>query len=629
MRHALMAVAALLALSARPEFVEKEFSVPGGDYRYVDGAGWEGRRAIVFESVVPCSGRCPWVELELQPGYQYEFTGIVRKDLSPDSVVELALSWYDASGRRLTAAIAKPVNDNEVLPDGWVRYGGKTQIVPVTAVKALLHVYVCHGGKGRAVFDRFTLKRLDANWVGGVHTSAYRNMAKEGEVRFVVPLSHFDALRIPVEELDARFQVVGADGRKRRMPPTAMGADFAELRIDVSELAKGTHPVRFGVRTRERVYGTSQTDFTRVDELPRRRVWIDRRRRLIVDGKPFFMLGMYWRKITRPELEAFTPGPFNTVLPCQDPVREQFDMCAEKGIMMCYPFEHRYDVPGESTNVTRIVKELRDHPALLLWYLNDERPESLAGQVKERHDLILSLDDQHPTWSVTDKPFSLRSFLGTSDIFGTDPYPIGRATKRHPCPIERVANDALVARERTFGLCPMWNVPQAFDWGWFRKADRDLFLDVRYPTHEELRQMTWQHIACGANGIMYYAFCALRDYFKGAEFDERWNELKEVAGEVKRYENVFLADEDAPSAASDNRLVPARAWKFGGEAWLLAVNATREPQKAAVTVDARLADGMSAAFGPLPARDGGKFVYSLKPLECSFARIPLERRGGN
>lgn len=46
--------------------------------------------------------------------------------------------------------------------------------------------------------------------------------------------------------------------------------------------------------------------------------------------------------------------------------------------MMCYPFEHRYDEPGEATNVVRIVKELKDLPALLLWYLNDERPVSIC-----------------------------------------------------------------------------------------------------------------------------------------------------------------------------------------------------------------------------------------------------------
>ena len=135
--------------------------------------------------------------------------------------------------------------------------------------------------------------------------------------------------------------------------------------------------------------------------------------------------------------------------------------------------------------------------------------------------------------------------------------------------------------------------------------------------------MTWQHLACGANGIMYYAFCSLRDKFKGAEFDERWTELKEIAAEVKKYEKVFLTDEDAPSVRSDNDLVPVRVWKFAGETWLLAVNATRESQKATVSVASALGERMQAEFGPVPVRQDGKFEYELKPLACSLVKLEV------
>lgn len=608
----------LAASSSFAAFIEGDFSMRCGEYRYVDGTGWEGRRAVVFESSEPCKGPCPQKDVTLEPGFQYEFTGLVRANLAEGGIVQLSLSWFDASGKRLGSTIGIPVNDNEVLPDGWVRYGAKTPIIPAEATRALYHFYVARGGKGRAVFDRFTLKRLDAKWEGPLLSSAYQNIAAEGKVRFAVPLNHFDALRIPADKLTATFTVRGADGLERKLPPTFFGGTRAELTVDVTDLAKGTHPVVFEVHTAERSYGTSKCDFTRADRLPERKVWIDQKKRLIVHGKPFFMLGMYWRKITAEELDVFCPSPFNTVLPCQDPERWQFDLCAQRGLMMCYPFEHRYDVPGEVTNVVCIVNALKDHPALLLWYLNDERPAYLVGQVQARHDTIRSLDDQHPTWSVTDKPTLVRDFLGTYEIIGTDAYPIGNSTPRYDRPLEMVLKYARIVREGSLDLYPLWHVPQAFSWGWFRKNASD-YLDVRYPTREELRQMTWQYLAAGANGIMYYSFNTLRDFAKGADFKAKWAELKEIAAEVKSFEDVFLSAEDAPSVSGMTDAVGARAWLHAGDAWLLVVNATRAPQRAAISLGVRTSGPIRAAFGTPPHVQGGSaFQFDLKPLECVF-----------
>lgn len=615
-----MVAGAFRAFAAPSIFIEKPFAVPDGDYRYADGVGWEGRRAILFESDEPCKGKCPSVELDVNPGYQYEFTAIIRHNLAEGGIPEMALSWFDANGRRISAAVAKPLNDNEVLPDGWVRYGAKTPIIPAHAARAILHVYVCHGGKGTAVFDRFTLKRLDAKWVGPLLTSAYQNVAVGGKVRFAVPLYHFESLRIPKNEVRAEFSFVGADGKPLVLPPSAIDGRHAEVSVDVSRLAKGRHSAVFELKTDKRSYGSSKCVFSRVEVLPERRVWIDSRKRLIVDGKPFFMLGMYWRKVTDDELDVFCPSPFNTILPCQRPVRAQFDLCQKRGLKMCYPFEHRYDVPGEDTNVVRIVKDLKDHPSLLLWYLNDERPASLVNQVRKRHDLVLSLDDQHPTWSVTDKPTLCRDFLGTFEIFGTDAYPIGNSTPRYSRPLEMVLSYSRIAREGCMDLYPMWHVPQAFDWRWFRKNWKD-YLDVRYPTREELRQMTWQYLSAGANGIMYYSFNTLRDYAKGADFDAKWAELKEIAAEVKSFEKVFLADEDHPTVTGTTAHVGARAWRCDGEIWLLAVNATRSSQKASLRLDCSTSGAIQPVFGTPPSRTSGNvFEYSFAPMECVFVR---------
>ena len=606
--------------------VTGDFRLPSnGLYRYEEGAGVDSGRAVVFESRTPCGTGCPSMNLDLQPGCRYAFSALVKAGDAKDAVMQLMLEWRDANGRRLGSAYGNPVNDNEVLPDGWLRYGGMTQPVKEGVKSASLHFYVAKGGSGRVVFDRFDLTRLESYSVGPLLSSAYRNVATGGIVRFVAPLHRFEDLKVDAGSFKPEFSYRGADGGMRTVRPGKFSLDRAEISLDVGSMAAGTHPVSFSLSAKGRSYGTAELKFTRAARLPGRKVWIDPKRRLIVDGKPYFMLGMYWRKITEEELDAFCPSPFNTVLPCQRPERWQFDLCERRGLKMCYPFEHRYDVPGESTNVVRIVKELRDHPALLLWYLNDERPVSMVKQVTARHDLVVSLDDQHPTWTMSDKPVNVKSFLGSYEIIGADAYPIGNALPGHPFPIENVLKYARTARECSYGLYPLWHVPQAFSWGWFRKGRKD-FIDMRYPTREEIRQMTWQYIAGGANGIIYYSFNTLRDNLKGSAFDGKWNELKEIAAEVKSFEDVFLTEEDAPVVTGMTASVGARAWRYGGDVWLLAVNATRNPQKVSLSLDCSVSADMKRIFGTPPVRkDARTFGYSLKPLECVFVRMAEKR----
>lgn len=621
--HSAVASAALAfagAANASP-LPADEFRLPSnGLYRHEFSPDPQGRKMIAFESSVPCGTGCPSMPVSLLPGNRYSFSALVNADIS-GGVVQLMLEWRDAKGRRLGSSYGNPLNDNEVLPPGWLRYGGMTPSIPDGAKSAALFFYVSNGGKGQALFDAFDLTRFDAYSVGPLLSSEYRNVSTGGIVRFVAPLHGFSGLKISASKFDSFFSYAGRDGRKRRIRAAKTDLDSAEVSLDASKMAIGTNTVSFEIFSGGKCFGKAAADFARVPRLPERRVWIDGKKRLIVDGKPFFMLGMYWRNITPAELDAFCPSPFNTVLPCQRPVRAQFDMCAERGLKMCYPFEHRYDVPGESTNVVRIVNELKDHPALLLWYLNDERPVSMVNQVMARHNLVLSLDDQHPTWTMCDHPEKVKSFLGSYEIVGADAYPIGNELPGYPYPLENVLKHARMARKWSYGLHPLWHVPQSFSWGWFRKGRTD-HIGMRYPTREEIRQMTWQYLAAGANGIMYYAFNALRDNFKGGEFDRKWAELKEIAAEVKSFEEVFLSAENPPAVSGMTASVGARAWRYRGVTWLLAVNATRSPQKATLKLNRATSGFMEPVFGTPPVQTSqSTFEYSLAPMECVFVRL--------
>ena len=107
-----------------------------------------------------------------------------------------------------------------------------------------------------------------------------------------------------------------------------------------------------------------------------------------------------------------------------------------------------------------------------------------------------------------DRPFAYDARVGT------DPYPIPSA------PIGNVALWTRTTDDEVMGLKPIWQVPQAFAWADCRGPDSK---NDRFPTREEMLNMTWQCVANGANGIVYWCYRLL--YKKGKFMVDRWADI--------------------------------------------------------------------------------------------------------
>ena len=135
--------------------------------------------------------------------------------------------------------------------------------------------------------------------------------------------------------------------------------------------------------------------------------------------------------------------------------------------------------------------------------------------------------------------------------------------------------------------------------------------------------MTWQGIACGANGIVFYSYSSIRKNTKGEEFEKAWGDTCDVAFEVKKMEETLLADDATGSfAAACAKLpsyMPVRFYRNGGKVWMLLVNATREARKGMVSLgspcrglDTVLGGGVTASA------DGCTLDVDLPPLGYAF-----------
>ena len=399
--------------------------------------------------------------------------------------------------------------------------------------------------------------------------------------------------------------------------------DEAAITLDVSALAMGRQEVTCELLADGKAVDSASVPFTRADAPPRRRVWIDRHRRCIVDGKPFFPLGMYWDP-NESHMAAFTNGPFNCVVHYKMLNPKRLDFCRAHGFMSLSAVDrtlwrtaNEASTPAEAEDARRklasAVAAIKDHPALLGWYVGDELEAGSAPSQRKLYEFLAACDPDHPTYAVQDRTYDLRVFLPTADVIGLDPYPVSKRPLRMITDFMREGDRVL------FGARPFWSVPQSFSWHWYRKEDKG---KDRCPTLAEMRSMNWQHIANGANGLFSFGY---HSYFYPLN-DQDWRPLwaNAVASnrEVEKMVPVLLSVEPAPSARPDTEKLVCRTWVKDGELYVLACNIDDKPLYAAIDLSGGEWRMAGTEIGSPATMDGpAKIRLYMDSIGVSFLRL--------
>ncbi len=312
------------------------------------------------------------------------------------------------------------------------------------------------------------------------------------------------------------------------------------------------------------------------------RVWIDTKGRTVVDGRRFFPFGVYGG-VGESHIGRFKGGPFNTLMVYGAPSRDDFDRAAANGLKVIAGVNHYFagfgdtaksvkSVADEEPQLAAYVDSVKGHPALLAWYAFDELPITMLPQLVRRRSFLERVDPNHPVWAVMNNWEFSEHYLGAFDVAGCDPYPIPNN------PISDVAEAVGLQRSQTSGRA-VWVVPQIFSWANYSRKDG------RPPTRDEIRNMTWQAIVEGANGIIYFKYGDLLNNNGGKNtFETRWADLMDVAWEVRRFMPVLLTDEPEIGVSGQTGSVRARALAHGGDVYLVVVNTSCESGRAKLDV---------------------------------------------
>lgn len=310
---------------------------------------------------------------------------------------------------------------------------------------------------------------------------------------------------------------------------------------------------------------------------------------LLVDGRPTFPIGF----TMPPPPDGKTPAGRNGIdelagagatflrtgvmaAPWDDAAfaREQawLDAAARNGMHCLVNLREAASIKeGAAANeakLRKIVTRFRDHPALGAWKGVDE-PDWGKHPVEpmvRAYRIVKELDPHHPVWVVQaprGNVESMRRYSVACDATGADIYPVGYPPGAHSLlpsnEISLVGDHTRIMMEVAEGKMPVWMVLQ-IAWSGVIKPGKTL----RFPTFPQQRFMTYQAIANGARGLVYFGghigkACTPEDARLGWNWTF-WNRvLRPVVEEIGRNSPLY------PALVAPNSKLPVKVQGKGAE----------------------------------------------------------------
>ena len=259
-------------------------------------------------------------------------------------------------------------------------------------------------------------------------------------------------------------------------------------------------------------------------------VTLDENGTFVVNDRKFWPYGFYSHPDNDNDMAEFVDAGFNTGLSyggcCQGGTLQaqidRLEYLAQWGVMGAVHAFSPVDQIYSETEATLEgwLDERNDTGAMLFWYTYDE-PALYSIPKQEASDYyaaLSGLDPDHPNALVAAALEDYHEYVDYTDFLMIDPYPAPEYPLSH---VRECYNEAHLA---SGGTKRVMGVGQSFDW--YESYGQAQEGHVWRPTVREMRNMTYQYMVLGANGLLYFAYNYVH------EQADRWEGLKGVAAEV-------------------------------------------------------------------------------------------------
>ena len=248
------------------------------------------------------------------------------------------------------------------------------------------------GATGKVRFDNIAFERVPVRPVNFLCTSAYRDSAADGNLRVLASINADPNIHA------AALVVRTAAGETRTLSPISFSDEAAVFSVPVAELAMGKQKLAFRLVSRKdgTIFGTAEIAFERTAAALPRRVSFDSQRRMLLDGKKFFPLGHYTGQMSVEDMEQYKRGPYNFAIQYAGITTAQLDRWQQAGVYVIsdvrgliygYPYATKINIKTPKDTkaaLKRRFEAIGAHPALVMWYLNDEAPVSMVPSASEK-----------------------------------------------------------------------------------------------------------------------------------------------------------------------------------------------------------------------------------------------------
>ena len=533
---------------------------PAG-FRTAPGEGRNGTTALFYERTDPNEYPLYSIPLKnLLPEKFYTVTAWVRGEnlqaTGSDKNIGAICVEYSQDGKWAAGGVYYSTNN---IGGDWQRIEAifKTPPEVATGWQTALEFYLRQKVIGKIWFDDVEVRQTT---IPGATV-----LTRPDRLSFFGDDGRF-ALRVESVPNNSRIVATIINGGKNR--DVLLKPDGLDFRGDAGKLEPG--PVEIAVKIADMdnkvVVGEETFYLAAYPETtpPKNACTIDEFGRAIVDGKPFMPLGVYgfaneanYRRLKEAGfncLQLYNSLELKGNVDHKDSIKnvqEGLDLIDKHGLKLIFSLKDQFshnggarkkwgDAEGIDAVSELAVKTVKDHPALLAWYISDEELRTDVPIIVALRQLISRLDPWHPTWTLTYRYDDLPYYGISGDTIGVDPYPIDDK------PIEQSIKHVKTAMTagRSTGL-PVWVVPQIFNWGIYKLRDNPkAFADSHFPTLEEMRAMALYAAMLGAKGFVFYSnFDIMQRYDQllPGSGEREWAKVVEMVKPVKELEPFILS----------------------------------------------------------------------------------------
>ena len=367
---------------------------------------------------------------------------------------------------------------------------------------------------------------------------------------------------------------------------------------------------------------------------------------VLVDGKPFFPIGMY--QVPPDDIPILAKAGFNAVhyYMWEDHDEEEAAKAGQEWLDTAQKYKllglaSFYRPSMRAMNWEKCgqrIERFRNHPALLAWHIIDEPEVSHEprGEGEKPSDeympaaykMIKERDPNHPVTAVLCMFAGIPRFAPSLDVVQADYYPIPPipATNFWGTGFRGIAHMVDESRKASANQKPFWFVAQAFNYSVQKSRSFDIPPEwKRFPTLRELRTMTYTAVASGARGIFYYSTMELMldAHQTGGYLSrvENWERLKQVVSELNQLMPVLTADTTETIDEHDN--VRTMVKSDGDYVYIIAANIERQPSRTRITVPGIRRAKAELLFekGESVSIEDGSFTATFEPVESHIWRV--------